>query len=82
MEDASFMIAPMIAAPILVFLIFVAPIWLFLHYRSKNKISEGLSVEDKEQFRALADKAEQMRDRIRTLEHILDAEHPNWRRMD
>ncbi len=27
----------LIAGPLIVFLIFVAPLWLFLHYRSKKK---------------------------------------------
>ncbi|RTE87139.1 MULTISPECIES: envelope stress response membrane protein PspB [Gammaproteobacteria] len=66
--------------PLMLFLILVAPIWLILHYRSKKKISEGLSVEDSARIRELADKAEILRDRVRTLEKLLDQENPNWRR--
>lgn len=69
-----------LSAPILVFLIFIAPIWLILHYRSRNKINAGLNDEERSSLRDLARTAERMQDRIKTLEAILDADHPNWRR--
>ncbi|TRW50514.1 envelope stress response membrane protein PspB [Aliidiomarina halalkaliphila] len=69
-----------IITPLILFVIFVAPIWVILHYRSKRKINEGMSQEDAELVRELAVKAEDMRDRIRTLESLLDAEHSNWRK--
>ncbi|WP_040487003.1 envelope stress response membrane protein PspB [Idiomarina sp. A28L] len=72
----------MLIAPLILFVIFVAPIWVILHYRSRNKISEGMSQEDAERVRDLAQQAERMRDRIRTLENLLDAEHSNWRQND
>lgn len=68
-----------IVAPIIVFLVIVAPIWLILHYRSKKQISQGLSEEEFVALNELADKAEQMAERIQTLEAILDAESPEWR---
>lgn len=72
----------LLIAPLVLFVIFVAPIWVILHYRSRNKISEGMSQEDAERVRDLAHQAERMRDRIRTLENLLDAEHSNWRQND
>ncbi|MBA3987727.1 envelope stress response membrane protein PspB [Aliidiomarina maris] len=69
-----------LSAPLILFLVFVAPIWLILHYRSRNKISSGLNENERETLRQLAQTAERMQDRVRTLESILDAEHPNWRR--
>lgn len=69
-----------LSAPIIVFLLFIAPIWLILHYRSRNKISAGLNEEERESLRELARTAERMQERVRTLEAILDAEHPSWRR--
>nr|WP_194362710.1 envelope stress response membrane protein PspB [Neptunicella marina] len=66
-------------APIIIFMIFVAPIWLILHYRSKRQVSQGLTAEEYETIKELAAKAEQMSDRINTLEAILDAEAPEWR---
>ncbi|MGF1910665.1 envelope stress response membrane protein PspB [Vibrio kasasachensis] len=69
-----------IAGPLIVFLIFVAPLWLFLHYRSKRKTGSGLSQEDYQRLQTLSERAESMQKRVDTLERILDAESPNWRR--
>ncbi|NAW89745.1 MULTISPECIES: envelope stress response membrane protein PspB [unclassified Vibrio] len=68
-----------IAGPLIVFLIFVAPIWLFLHYRGKRYSSNSLSQEDLERIKALSEKAEKLQSRVETLERILDAESPTWR---
>jgi len=70
----------LLTGPLIIFLIFVAPLWLFLHYRSKRKSEMGLSEEDNQRLQALSVKAESMQTRIDTLERILDAETPNWRR--
>ncbi|MDM7860081.1 envelope stress response membrane protein PspB [Alteromonas sp. ASW11-36] len=72
-------IIAIVVAPILLFLIFVAPIWLILHYRSKKQVSQGLSDEEYLRLQDLANKAEQMSERINTLEAILDSETPQWR---
>jgi phage shock protein B len=72
-------IAPLIAAPVILFMLFVAPIWVIMHYRSQRKISQGLSEDELSQLQQLARQAEQMRARIQTLESILDAESPQWR---
>ena len=69
-----------ITGPLIVFLIFVAPLWLFLHYRSKRKADSSLSSQDLERLQALSEKAEKMQSRVETLERILDAESPSWRR--
>jgi phage shock protein B len=50
-----------------------------MHYRSKRKISEGLSETELNQLNDLSNRAEKMADRIKTLEAILDAESPKWR---
>ncbi|WP_340677278.1 envelope stress response membrane protein PspB [Paraglaciecola sp.] len=68
-----------IIAPIVIFLIFVAPIWLILHYRSKKQMNQGLTQDEYATLQDLADRAEKMADRIHTLESILDAEAPQWR---
>lgn len=72
-------IIAIVVAPILLFLIFVAPIWLILHYRSKKQVNQGLSSEEYLRLQDLANKAEQMSERIKTLEAILDTETPQWR---
>jgi phage shock protein B len=68
-----------IVAPIIIFMIFVAPIWLIMHYRSKKQISQGLTEAEYGTLQELADRSEKMADRIHTLESILDAEAPEWR---
>lgn len=80
MGEMEVAVLGIIITPLILFVIFVAPIWVILHYRSKRKINEGMSQEDAELVRELAVKAEDMRDRIRTLESLLDAEHSNWRK--
>lgn len=73
------MTAAIITGPIIVFLIFVAPLWLFLHYRSKKKSEHGLTTEDYEKLQSLSNKAEQLQTRVGTLEKILDSESSSWR---
>ena len=66
-------------APVIIFMVVVAPIWLILHYRSKGQVSQGLSEEEYIQLSELSEMADKMADRIKTLEAILDAETPDWR---
>ncbi|MCG9696237.1 envelope stress response membrane protein PspB [Shewanella sp. Isolate11] len=69
-------------APIIVFMVVVAPIWLILHYRSKRQVSQGLTEEEFTQLNELIGKADKMAQRIETLEAILDSEAPQWRNRD
>lgn len=61
------------------FMIFVAPVWLIMHYRSKRQVGQGLSETEIKSLQNLSEKAEVMAERIETLESILDAEAPDWR---
>jgi phage shock protein B len=72
-------VSDIIMAPIIIFMVIVAPIWLILHYRSKGQVSEGLSEEEYVQLSELSELADTMADRIKTLEAILDVETPDWR---
>jgi len=72
-------IVALIIAPIIVFMVIVAPIWLILHYRSKKQLSQGLSEQEIQTLNDLAKQAEKMADRIQTLESLLDTEAPDWR---
>ncbi len=65
--------------PVVLFVLFVAPVWLVLHYRSKRLAGAGLNAEERRELEELADQAERMLDRIETLESILDVEAPGWR---
>ena len=69
----------LILAPTIIFLNFVAPIWIFMHYRSKQRSQGSLSDVEREELEKLARQAERMVDRIETLEAILDSETPGWR---
>ncbi|MDX2322053.1 MAG: envelope stress response membrane protein PspB [Moritella sp.] len=68
-----------IQIPLTVFLVFVAPLWLILAYRSKRQSNQGLSEKDQENLQALINRTEQLQKRIISLESILDAETPKWR---
>ncbi|SFC86336.1 envelope stress response membrane protein PspB [Pseudoalteromonas denitrificans] len=68
-----------VMVPFILFMIFVAPLWLILHYKSKKQVSQGLSEHEHRQLIELSNKAEKMAERVQTLESILDAEAPQWR---
>jgi len=72
-------VADIIIAPLIIFMAFVAPIWIVMHYRSKRQVSQGLSEEEYIQLTELSELADKMADRIKTLEAILDVETPDWR---
>ena len=66
--------------PVVIFLTIVAPVWIFMHYRSKQRAQGALSDDERLELETLAATAERMMDRIDTLEAILDAETPGWRK--
>jgi phage shock protein B len=65
--------------PTVIFLCFVAPIWIFMHYRSKQRAQGTLSEAERHELEQLQHQAERMISRIETLEAILDGETPGWR---
>lgn len=69
----------MLGIPLIIFMLLVAPIWLVLHYRTRRQLNQGLDQEDVHQLEHLAQTAEEMSERIRTLERILDHESPGWK---
>jgi len=73
-------IAGILIVPMIIFLIFVAPVWLIMHYRSQRQVSQGLTESEIADLNSLAHKAELLGERVKTLESILDAESPEWRR--
>lgn len=68
--------------PAVCFMVFVAPAWIFMHYRSKAQTQGALSESERADLETLALQAERMLERIDTLEAILDAETPDWRKQD
>ncbi len=65
--------------PTVIFLTIVAPVWIFMHYRSKQRAQGALSEDERSELEALTAQAERMVERIETLESILDLETPGWR---
>ena len=72
------MSALFLAIPLTLFVLFVLPVWLWLHYNNRTRRGE-LSQNEQQRLIQLNDDARRMRERIQALEAILDAEHPNWR---
>lgn len=67
-------------APIILFLVIVAPIWLILHYRYKSKMAKGISSQEVSDIEDMLETLDKLIDRVETLEDILDEEHPHWRK--
>ncbi|MEI7609009.1 MAG: envelope stress response membrane protein PspB [Rhodospirillaceae bacterium] len=61
------------------FLTFVAPLWIIFHYVTRWRTARALSTEDERMLGELWESAERMEGRIQALERILDAEAPGWR---
>ncbi len=72
------MSALFLAIPLTLFVLFVLPVWLWLHYNNRSG-RDALSQGEQQRLAQLNDEAKRMRERIASLEAILDAEHPNWR---
>ncbi|SFM96095.1 phage shock protein B [Izhakiella capsodis] len=72
------MSALFLAIPLTIFVLFVAPVWLWLHYSNRQNGGEP-NASEIQRLQHLTQQAQRMADRIKALEEILDAEHPNWR---
>ena len=70
---------PLIFVPTLLFMVVVAPIWIINHYRVKGRTNASLTEDERLELERLVNAAAGMRERIETLESILDAETPGWR---
>ena len=62
--------------PVVLFLVIVAPIWLILHYATRNSASKRLTSKDESLIEDLHENARRMEERIHNLERILDADAP------
>ena len=68
-----------LAIPLTIFVLFVLPVWLWLHYSNRHQNDSVLQTQEVQRLAQLNEEAQRMRQRISALESILDAEHPNWR---
>ena len=66
--------------PLILFLTLVAPIWIISHYVTKWRTAKILSAEDEKMLQELRELTPKLQSRINTLERILDAEAPEWRK--
>ena len=63
----------------IVFITVVVPMWVWMHYRYKTKQVHGLSTDEQADLEEMMETANKMAQRIKSLESILDSEHPHWR---
>jgi phage shock protein B len=66
--------------PLILFLVIVAPVWIISHYVTRWRTAKTLSAEDEKMLAELWELAPRMESRINTLERILDADVPDWRK--
>lgn len=75
-----------LSVPVILLLCVVVPIWLCFHYVTKWKqmaaagAEDGQTVVDRNELLRLREIAGALEERIDTLETILDAEVPQWRK--
>jgi phage shock protein B len=62
-----------------VFCIFVAPLWLIMHYTTQRRNAQSLTREDEKMLSDLWQIANRMESRVKALETILDTQVPTWR---
>jgi phage shock protein B len=68
------MVMGMIEAPLILFVVVVAPIWIVAHYMTRWRMAKTLSPEDEKQFANLWEVAERMEARLDSIERILDVD--------
>ncbi|MGO4998668.1 envelope stress response membrane protein PspB [Oceanisphaera sp. W20_SRM_FM3] len=68
-----------LSGPLKIFLLLVVPIWLVLHYRAKRYLDQGLDEQARQRLEQTLAQAEQLTERVATLERLLDQEVPKWR---
>ena len=82
--DITFLWA--LAVPGVVFLVFIAPLWIVFHYLTAWKrmragtAGPGKVVIDRAELERMREIGEQLEQRIQSLETILDDEAPEWRK--
>lgn len=54
-------------------------VWIVMHYKSQGKAGKGLTDDESRQLDELLRVTDNMAERIKTLESILDTDYPDWR---
>lgn len=60
-------------------MLFIGLPWLVFHYVTQWKRSSGLSLEDEDLLDTLNETARRLDDRLRSIERIIAADHPDFR---
>lgn len=66
--------------PTVIFMVMVAPIWIVMHYRAKDKEVKGISIEEQASLDSLLENLDKLTNRIDALEEILNEEQPSWKK--
>ena len=69
-----------IIAPLVVGILFLGLPWLILHYMTKWKTASTLTREDENLLDELHDITRRLEDRMTTIERIIAADDPNWKK--
>ena len=75
----------LLAVPGIIFLVFIAPLWITFHYITVWKrmragtAGPGMVAVDRAELERMRELSDQLETRIESLETILDAEAPEWR---
>jgi phage shock protein B len=69
----------MLTGVAVIFMVFVAPLWIIFHYRAQRRQATEVSPEEQATTETLTRVAERLEERVATLEKILDVEQPRWR---
>lgn len=86
MPDVALVAVGTFGAGLILFVLFVLPVWLFLHYRSRSKhlspppVITPVRPAAYEDLAELARIAERIEHRLDAVETLMDAENPSWRR--
>jgi phage shock protein B len=64
---------------IVVGILFIGLPWLIFHYVTQWKRAGSLSIEDERLLDELHDTARRLDERLRSIERIIAADHPEWR---
>ena len=86
--DVAIVAVSLMGAGLILFVLFVLPIWLFLHYRSRTKhlpvpvapVATSVRIVSADDLADLARLAERIEHRLDAVETLMDAENPRWRR--
>lgn len=68
-----------LAPSLFVFVLFVVPIWLVLHYRSRRGDAAQSDEQANSRLLQLQQQAQALEQRLQVLEQLLDQDDPHWR---